>query len=165
MATFKRYNYLLSALPSLDPIGSVPPMSKSEFFDMVSDAKGPVRTVEIILLSDDLNQYEAFLSKEIEKSKIDLAVLSVEKAENEPVLPDFLLAEDEKQEKESNRLTVDELWSRYFRHAALVAKHNHSKFLKAWIGFEVGLRNALTQARAQILDLDPQAYLSLPGTG
>ena len=40
-----------------------------------------------------------------------------------------------------------------------VAKHNNSKFLKAWIGFEVGLRNALTAARCQILDLDPAAYL------
>jgi hypothetical protein len=162
MAVFKRYNYLLSALPSLEPIGSVPPMSKREFFAMVSDSKGPVRTIEIILLSDDLNQYEAFLSTEIDKSKIDLAVLSVEKAENEHVLPDFLLAEEEKQDKENNRLTVDELWSRYFRHAAIVAKHNHSKFLKAWIGFEVGLRNALTSARALILDLDPQAYLVCP---
>ena len=162
MAILKRYNYLLSVLPSLEPIGSVPPMSKSDFFAMVTDAKGPVRTVEIILLSDDLSQYEAFLSKEIDKNKIDLAVLSLEKAENESVLPDFLIAEEENKDKENSRLAVDELWSRYFRHAVKVAKRSRSKFLKGWIGFEVGLRNALTSARALILDLDPQAYLVCP---
>jgi hypothetical protein len=162
MTIFNRHNYLLSALPALEPIGSIPPMSKREFFTMVSDSKGSVRTVEVILLSDDLSQYEAFLSKEIDKEKIDLAVLSLEKSENEPVLPDFLLSEEQTQAKENNRLATESIWSRYFRHAALVAKRSHSRFLKAWIGFEVGLRNALTTSRAQILDLEPEAYLVCP---
>ena len=157
-----RNDYLLSTLPSLEPIGSIPPMSKSELLVQVVDSKGPVRSVEMILLSDDLIQYEAFLSEETEQDKIDLAVLSLENSENETVLPDFLLPEEENQEKENKRLSVDELWSRYFRYAESIAKHNHSNFLKAWIGFEVGLRNALTAARSQILELDPEAYLVTP---
>ena len=157
-----RNDYLLSTLPALEPIGSIPPMSKSELLERIIDSNGPARSVEMILLSDDLIQYEAFLSEETDQDKIDLAVLSLEKAENEPVLPEFLLPEEENQEKEDKRLAVDGLWSRYFRYAESVAKHNHSSFLKAWIGFEVGLRNALTAARSQVLELDPEAYLVTP---
>ncbi len=137
-------------------------MSKSELLAQVIDSKGPARTVEMILLSDDLIQYDALLSEETSQDKIDLAVLSLEKSENEPMLPDFLLPEEENQEKEDKRLAVDAIWTRYFRYAESIAKRNHSGFLKAWIGFEVGLRNALTTARSQILELDPEAYIVTP---
>jgi hypothetical protein len=162
MTILNRYDYLLSALAALEPIGSVPPVTKSDFFAMVRDSKGPIKTVETILLSDDLSQYEAFLAKEITEDRIDFAVLSLEKSENEPVLPDFLLPEEQAEEKENTRLVADSLWSRYFHYAARIAKHNGSRFLKAWVGFEVGLRNALTTARAQILDLEPETYLVCP---
>ncbi|MBN1975371.1 MAG: DUF2764 family protein [Sedimentisphaerales bacterium] len=161
MAILNRYDYILSALPALEPIGSIPPISKIDFLNMITSSKGPVRTVGVILLSDDLMQYESFLSKEIDKDKIDLAVLSLENSEGEPVLPDFLLPEEEMREKTNERLAADDIWSRYFRYAALIAKHN-SSFLKAWAGFEVGLRNALTTARAQMLGLEPDAYLVCP---
>ncbi len=161
MNTVYRNDYLLSTLPALEPIGSIPPMSKSELLEQVADSNGPVRTVEMILLNDDLIQYEAFLSEETDQDKIDLAFLSLEKAENEPVLPDFLLPEEENQE-EDKRLAIDGIWSRYFHHAKKIAKRNNSKFLKAWIGFEVGLRNALTEIRSHILDLDAEAYLVTP---
>ena len=162
MTILNRYDYLLSSLAALEPIGSVPSVTKSDFFAMVRESKGPIKNVEAILLSDDLSQYEAFLAKEITQERIDLAVLFLEKSENEPVLPDFLLPEEQTQEKESTRLASDNLWSRYFRYAARAAKHNHSEFLKTWVGFEVGLRNALTTARAQILDLEPESYLVCP---
>ncbi len=160
MAILNRYDYILSALPALEPIGSNPPLSKIDFLNMIAGSKGPVKTIEIILLNDDLTQYEAFLSKEIEKEKLDLAVISFENNENEPVLPSFLLHKEEKQDKTHDRLASDGIWSRYFHHAARVAKA--SKFLHAWVGFEIGLRNALTLARAQLLGLDPEAYLVCP---
>lgn len=162
MAILNRYEYILSALPVLEPIGSIPPLSKIDFLNMIAGSKGPVRTVEIIFLGDDLTQYEAFLSKEIDKDKLDLAVLSIENTESEPVLPVFLLPDDQKSENTQERLASDSIWSRYFHHAANMAKKNNSKFLKAWIGFEVGLRNALATARAQVLELDPEAYLVCP---
>ena len=59
-------------------------------------------------------------------------------------------------------MAVDQLWSRYFHQAVNVAKSSHSSFLKAWIGFEIGLRNAVAAARAQKLDLDSEAYLVCP---
>ena len=162
----RRHEYLLSFLPSLEPIGSIPPMSKSDLLAQVVESKGPVRTVEILFLSDDLTQYQALLAEEIEKDQIDLAILSLDKGENEDVLPDFLLPQESadvaEEEKENERLRIDGIWERFFRHAATVAKRSSSSFLKAWIKFEVGLRNALVTARARKLELDPADYLVAP---
>jgi hypothetical protein len=162
MNRIHRYEYLLSVLPALELIGSIPPMSKRELLERIIDTNGPVDSVEVLLLGDDLIQYEALLAEEIKQDEIDLAVISLDKAESEPVLPDFLLPEEGAHEQESKRISVDEMWSRYFRHAAYIAKRAHSGFLKAWIGFEVGLRNALVTARAHILELDSAAYLVAP---
>lgn len=162
MSKHRRYDYLLSVLPALEPIGSVPPMSKRDFLEQVAGSNGPVRTVEMILLSDDLAQYQALTTEEIAKEQVDLAILTFDKAENDPTLPDFLLPEQAGEEQENKRLSTDEIWSRYFHHAVSVAKRERSSFLKAWIGFEVALRNALAAARAHTLKLDPAAYLVAP---
>ena len=166
MSKLHRYEYLLSILPTLEPIGSIPPLGKHGFLEQVIDSNGPVGTAEVLLLSDDLMQYQALLTEEIDKDQVDLVILSLDKREDENVLPDFLLppesAEGAQEEKENERLNIDGIWARYFRHAASVAKRTRSSFLKAWIGFEVGLRNALATARAQTLELDPAAYLVAP---
>jgi hypothetical protein len=162
MKNFHRYHYLLSALPTLESIGSIPPMSKREYFEQVVIAKGPVQTVETILLSDDLMEYAALLADEVKPGQADFAVLPVDKADAEPVLPAFLLPADDSEESENKQLSADALWSRYFLYADSIARRNNSDFLKAWIGFEVGLRNALVTARSQVLDLDPAAYLVRP---
>lgn len=162
MNSIRRYEYLLSALPALEPIGSIPPMSKREMLERIIEANGPVESVEILLLGDDLVQYEALLAEEVMPDEIDLAVISLDKAESESVLPAFLLPEEQSHEQENKRISVDDMWSRYFRHAAFIAKRTRSGFLKAWIGYEVGLRNALVTARAHILDLDSAAYLIAP---
>jgi hypothetical protein len=165
MSKFHRYEYLLSVLPTLEPIGSIPPLSKQSLLEQIIESNGPVSTVQTLLLSDDLIQYQALLAEEIEQDRIDLAILSLDKAEDESVLPDYLLPKEtaeEHQEEQSPRLSVDAIWERYFHHAASVAKCAQSSFLKAWIGFEVGIRNALATARAQTLELEAEAYLVAP---
>lgn len=165
MNKLHRYEYLLSVLPTLEPVGSIPPLSKQTFLEQVIESNGPVGTVKTLLLSDDLIQYQALLAEEIEKDRIDLAILSLDRAEDESVLPDYLLPKEtteEQQEEQSMRLSVDGIWERYFYHAASVAKQAQSSFLKAWVGLEVGLRNALATARAQTLNLEPEAYLVAP---
>jgi hypothetical protein len=162
MSKFRRYEYLLSALPGLEPIGSVPPIGKRSFLEMVIEAAGPVRTIETILLNDDIQQYQGLLAGEIDHSKLDMAILTVDKDAAESVLPEFLLPADDSQHSENDRLAVDEVWSRYFRHAEKVAEREQSDFLRGWICFEAGLRNALVTARAQALDLDAAAYLVVP---
>ncbi|MEA3224796.1 MAG: DUF2764 family protein, partial [Planctomycetota bacterium] len=111
---------------------------------------------------DDLTQYQALMADEIDQNQLDSAILSLGKGENESVLPDFLLPEETTEEQQDSRLSVDAIWSRYFHHAASVAKRTHSRFLKAWLGFEVGVRNALVTARAHTLELDPTPYLVAP---
>ena len=91
MNRLRHYHYLLSTLEPLEPIGSIPPISKGELLERVIGSNGPAETVKMLLLSDDLIQYEALLAGEIKPDKTDFAVLSLNKAENEPVLPDFLL--------------------------------------------------------------------------
>ena len=143
----------------MESMGSIPPMSKRDLLEKVAGSNGPVRTVEMLLLSDDLTQYQALLTEEITHEQIDSAILPLDKVENEAVLPDFLLSEEATEQQQGNRSSVDAVWSRYFHHAASVAKRTRSSFLKAWVGFEVGLRNALVTARAHTLELDPD----LPG--
>lgn len=162
MSRFRRYDYLLSVLPALEPIGSVPPMSKRDFLEQVIDSNGPVETVEMLLLCDDLTEYQALLAEEIDHGRADFAVLSIDKSENEAVLPAFLLPEEGTDEEADARASVDAIWSRYFHHAAAVAKRKGSGFLRDWIRFEVGLRNALVTKRARILGLDAEAYLVAP---
>jgi len=165
MSKLHRYEYLLSVLPTLEPIGSIPPLSKQGFLEQVIESNGPVSTVQTLLLSDDLMQYQALLAEEIEQDRIDLAILSLDKAEDESVLPDYLLPKGttvEQEDEQSIRLSVDGIWERYYHYAASVAKHTQSGFLKAWIGFEVGLRNSLVTARAQMLELESEAYLVAP---
>jgi len=130
--------------------------------EQVIDSKGPVETVEMLLLSDDLIQYQALLAEEIKEDRADLAVLAIKKAENEAVLPDFLLPEDGSDEQETERASADAIWSRYFHRAAFVSRRKGSSFLRDWVGFEVGLRNALVTARAHVLELDAAAYLVAP---
>ncbi len=162
MSRLRRYDYLLSVLPALEPMGSIPPMSKRDLLEQIAGSNGPVRTVEILLLSDDLTQYQALLTEEITHDQVDSAILSLDKAESEAVLPDFLLPEEATEEQQDNRSSVDAIWSRYFHHAASVARRARSSFLKAWVEFEVGLRNALVTARAHTLELDPTTYLVAP---
>lgn len=158
----RRYDYLLSVLPALEPLGAVPPMTLRSFLDLVSDSRGPVETVKTLLLSSDLTQYQALLAGEIEPDRTDSAVLVLDKGKDQAVLPDFLLPEENAGEEEDTPAAVDAVWARYFRHAAAVAKRNRSKFLSDWVAFEVGLRNELATKRAHTLELDAADYLVAP---
>lgn len=160
--TRRRYDFLLSALPGLDTFGANPPMGKLDLLDRLSEANGPVQTVNVLLLMDDLIQREAVIAGELPGDQAEFCVLSEVDADNMPVLPTFLLPESGAQEQDDARLNIDALWGAFFRHAWATARRSGSAFLKAWVKFEVGLRNALVAARAHTLDLDPTAYLVAP---
>ena len=160
--TRRRYDYLLSALPGLDTFGANPPMSKQDLLDRLSEAEGPVETVKVFLLMDDLVQREAIMSGELPAVQASFSVLSEVDADNMPVLPTCLVPESGPEAHDNARLNVDALWGAFFRHAWATAKQSRSAFLKAWVKFEVGLRNALVGARAHTLDLDATAYLVTP---
>ncbi len=146
--------YLLSALPTLGELGSTPPMSLARLLEQVIDSESNHIVLKALLLSDDLLQCQAFLSNEIDQA--EPAVLSAAQVRNEEPLPDYLEAASE---DISGQNTIDALWDTYYHYAAGVAENQKNSFLRRWIEYEVGLRNALVMARAKALNLDSQEYL------
>lgn len=159
----RRNFYLLCILKALGPFGSPPPVSKQEFLALVKDCDGPKDIVEALLLSEDLLQREAVLADEIEPDQADMAILSVTQKQDVQPLPDFLISEpDDTPENLKTLIDVDAMWQRYFHYAKKVSRDAGSPFLSAWVGFEVGLRNAMAIARAEALELDSTSYLVAP---
>ena len=162
----RRNFYLLTLLPDLHAFGSEPPLGKQPLLSLVAESEGPTEIVETLLLSDDLIQREAVLKGEIEPDKADTAVLSLSGVENDGSLPVFLFPETEAQQEIPEKTSAtDRIWERFFHHATRVARSENSRFLAAWVGYEVGLRNALVTARAEALDLDPAQYRVAPELG
>ena len=162
----RRNYYLLCALADLKAFGSSPPVSKQELLGLVVETGGPSDLVEVLLLSDDLLQREAVLAGEIEPDQADVVALSLPQAKDEQPLPYFLLPEEgEEAEDAGGPIVGDVIWQRYFRYTARIARRARSRFLSAWVGYEVGLRNAMVVARAETLSLDPKPYLVAPELG
>jgi hypothetical protein len=156
----KRHFYLLCVLPPLDTFGSVPPISKQELSLTVITSAGPIEMVQTLLLSDDLLQREAVLSGEIRPDDTDLKVLSRQQVNDSEPLPEFLIPDIENPKVPTVQPgSADRMWGKYFQYAASVAHSRRMHFLQAWVGFEVGLRNALVKARAEALEIDPRPYM------
>ena len=156
----KQHFYLLCVLPDLGDFRSVPPVNKRELLAAVTESAGPADIVSALLLSDDLLQREAVLAGEIEPDSADLAVLSLPQIAADEALPDFLQSGQRDQSDFSDRsIAVDAIWLNYFLSVSKIARRSRSQFLTAWVGFEVGMRNALARARAEALDLDPAPYM------
>lgn len=158
----RRNFYLLCALPELGPFGSAPPIGKHRLWVLVIECDGPADIVHALLLGDDLLQREAVLAGGISPDQAELAVLPSFRPAEQP-LPAFLSPEGKDQGKYSPyRIPADLLWERYFRHTLRIARETRSRFLKLWIPYEVGLRNAMVLERADTLGLDPKPYLVAP---
>ncbi len=146
--------YLLSFLPAPGPLGAEPPILCADYLAHLRDTPHARRLAEAILLSDDLLQRDAVLAGELETP--EPVVLDANQVRDEAPLPDVLAAPAEDQ---ARKIASDVVWEAYFRHAARVAEQTGSPFLRAWVDFEVGLRNAVAQARARALELEPGDYL------
>lgn len=152
--------FLLASLPVLGELGSPPPMTPSYLLERVADAGGNRLVLEAVFLGDDLLQRQAFLAGE--RQEVEPAVLTPLQVRNEEPLPEFLIAAPSEIAIES---TIDALWDAYYRYAAALADRMKSTFLSEWVSFEVGLRNALVEARAKALGLDAHAFMVAPDLG
>jgi hypothetical protein len=149
--------YLLTFLPPLDSLVAQPGLSPAELLDRLEgeDFARPRRLVEAVLLSDDLLQRDAFLAGEVtDPQDLAPAVLNRAQLQDALPLPDELVPE----ESPAERIASDAVWEAYFRHAADLAQKLASPFLIDWNRFEVTLRNALAEARARALELEPTRY-------
>jgi len=159
MAAGNNY-YLMTSLAALESLTSTPPLSNSALLDSVADQAGAEELVKTLLLSDDLMQRQALLAGEIEQA--DPTILTAAQISDDEPLPEYLAGP---LESTPRRITGDSLWVAYFRHAMEVARERRCGFLEDWIGFEVAMRNALAEARAKTLGLDPNEYLVEPELG
>ena len=157
-----QHYYLLAALPALGELGVAPPLTREEFSRAVAEANGPAEVVRALLLSDDLMQREAILTGEIEPDDLDLAMLTPAQARGEAPLPAKIAPEENDDQAEAPRAGRDAAWAAYFAHADAVARQTRSTFLRAWVGYEVALRNSLAVERAKTLGLEPGEYVTAP---
>ena len=150
-----RYHYyILTTLPTLGEFDSTAPLTLRQLLEYVADIAAPKTLLEAVFLSDDLLQWQSCLAGET--TDPDTVVLTPGQSRNEEPLPDYLFAGTI---EGPTHIPGDELWATYFRHAAAVADRLGSKFLTAWVEYEVTLRNAVASARAKALNLDPTDYL------
>jgi hypothetical protein len=148
-------HYFITTLPALGELGSEPPMGLVDLIEHVSEHKHWRRQVEALVLLDDLFQRESLLADEIKE--VEPAVLTVQQAQGEAPLPDFLVPDD--QRDRSVMIEADRLWENYFRYAHDLGCSQGSRFLVQWVEFEVALRNALATTRARRLGLEEAGYL------
>jgi hypothetical protein len=152
--------YLLTALPMLGELGDQPPIDGAGLLRELEPDDASYRLAETLLLGDDLLQRDAVLAGEIDEPVP--AVLSAEQIRDELPLPPVLQAARQGNGLSARRIPGDALWEAYFHYAAQVAADAHSSFLADWVTWEVGLRNALVEARARELGLEPADYYVAP---
>jgi len=145
--------YLVSALPKMGSLGTPPPMGLAEMLEHVADSPVARQTVATVLLADDLVKRQALLAGETKQA--EAVVLTAEQLRDEAPLPEYLAPAAHQDDPAK---AADSVWAAYFRHAAAVAARTGSEFLSAWVGYEVGLRNALAEARAAALGLEAAGY-------
>ncbi len=150
--------YLLSFLSTPESLGAEPPILCGDFLSHLDEniQPRPRELAETIFLSDDLLQRDAALAGEVKDP--DPVVLTADQARDEEPLPDYLTESLAEAGSETQKIVADVVWDAYFRYAATVASRLNSPFLRAWVGYEVALRNALAEARARTLGLEATDY-------
>ena len=147
--------YLITALPTLGQLGSPAPITPARLMQHVIDSPAAADTTAALLLHDDLLQRDA--TQAGQTAETSPAVLSDAQMRDEQPLPEYLAPSPG--ETAGRAVAGDAVWEAYFRHAAAVAGRTASRFLSAWVGFEVALRNALVQRRAKALGIETGGYL------
>ena len=152
----QRYYFLLTVLPPLGELGVRPAIGLAELRRLAQEYASAGEVVDAILLQRDLLLREAALAGEMAEPKA--LVLSDEQVRGEQPLPAFLAGADDRR----RRIPADAVWEAYYRHLLQVAGRRRCGFLRAWVGFEVALRNGLATERAKTLGLEPDPYLVAP---
>ncbi len=147
------YYFILTALPALPDLGEAAPMGLREFRRLACEDASAAPLVDAVLMEQDLLLREAVLAGEIEQA--GGVVLTNEQVAGAELLPDFLTPPTDRQ----YRVAADAAWEAYYRYVCRLAAEHHSPFLREWAGFEVALRNALAEERANKLGLDAHDYL------
>ncbi len=142
--SYARNCWLLTVLPPLGELGAAPAVPPAELRARAADGDA-APLVNVILLEDDLRLRQSVLAGEV--SSVVPVVLTADEIASKD--PPALLGVDP--ESESLLSPEERVWEAYWRHAERVARRQRSALLRAWVGVEVALRNALADARARAL--------------
>ena len=155
--------YILSMLPTIVALGAPAPLTSREFLDLFEPDDPLLAEVEALFLGDDLLLRQAAMAGR-DCTGHTPAVLSRGQIAGELELPEPLILE---RADDTMRFVApeDALWETYYQWLADFAATHHSKFLREWAAFEVGLRNALAAHRAAALNLDVGGYLIAESLG
>lgn len=156
--------YYLSYLPSLDRLDRRAPVDGPALLDLLTSGGALTRAgrmARVILLGDDLLRRESVIAGQVADPAP--AVLSEKQATGEEPLPEYLAIS--RTEEETGSTLTDAIWAGFFTYAARVAGETGSAFLHSWVAFEVSLRNAVAEKRAETLGLDPADYRVVPERG
>jgi hypothetical protein len=146
------YYFLLSALPALGELGERPPIRLDDFRRLSTEETGAGELIDALLLEHDLLVRESARAGRGEPEAG--AVLTAGQIAGQEPLPGPLADES----AGGHKLAVDALWEAYFRHVDAMGRSAGSELAVAWVGFEVALRNALADRRAEALSLEPEGY-------
>lgn len=146
-------HYYISALPTLGDLDSEPPLNPTQMLEHLDGRPASQSLLETLFVLDDLLQREAFLAGELKE--VNPTVLTPQQVRNDAPLPPYLLTNTP---EASDALQGDRCWEAFFHYAANVARRQASTFLRAWVGYEVALRNALAAKRAELLGLEASDY-------
>jgi hypothetical protein len=143
--------YLLTSLPSLPNLGERPPMSLQDYADRAWKSTGAKPIVDAVFLERDLLLRQSILVGQIESAKP--LVLTENQISGKADLPRFLQPEGQTGRDD------DFIWGSYYKHIYELGAQYSCEFLQVWAGFEVALRNLISQERVKKLHLAPEEYL------
>lgn len=137
----KRYEYEITALPTLPPLGEEPPVTLAELRALVDHHARVRRVLEGILLVHDVELLVAV--RQGQKTEERPFILTRSQLSEEEPLPEFLTVQED-------GASGDRVWQSYFHHVTSLGLSSDAHILPAWAGFEVTLRNALAERRGRL---------------
>jgi hypothetical protein len=151
------FEYLFTSLPPLpgDPGGRAT-LEPSRLAALCAEEGGTAaRLVHAILMRFDLKALERM---EFGSDPSETAVFSVKELEERTDFPEWL-AVALGSEAKGRAYAFDRVWDAYFRELERLAGQSGSNFLRRWVSWEVGLRNAIVELRASRAGVDSAAFL------
>jgi len=148
-----KYYRLLSMVPPLPEVPGPPPVPLGELIELYQqelDEKDQRLALALLAFLDCRNLESALLGREMFDTR---APLPREAFEDRLQLPEYMARFLEAHDNDAlgHTYPFDALWWGYFVHLVELADSSGSVFLKEWVRFDVGLRDALARQRAEAL--------------
>ena len=155
-----KHQRLMTLLPALPEQPEAPPAPLHEVLGYIEDSLegSHSRAADALLQHLDCQNVESVLLEQ--ESFDERAPRTREQIENNRDLPDYMaeFIESWQSGGQTGAYPIKELWSGYYRHLTEVAQDTGSSFLRDWSTWEISLRNALAETRADSTDMEVEDH-------